>query len=61
MGQYSQEHDDENDDDNVVFSLDLSRNNNDSDSDVNEEERNDVFNLTFWGQIKWHWNHHKKT
>jgi hypothetical protein len=43
----------------VVFSLEPSSNGDDSDSDDNEEERNDVFNLTFWGQIKWHWNHCK--
>jgi hypothetical protein len=58
-GSIHDDHDGDDEDDNVVFSLEPSSDDDNSDSDDNEEERNDILNLTFWGQIKWHWNHHK--
>ncbi len=59
-GSIHDDHDEDDEDDNVVFLVEPSSDDDDFDSDDNEEERNgDVFNLTFWGQIKWHWNHHK--
>jgi hypothetical protein len=60
-GSIQDNHDEDDEDDNVGFRLEPSSNDDDSDSDVYEEETNDVFNLTFWEQIKCHWNYCKQS
>ena len=58
---WGNDHDDNYDDDNIVFSEDAPDDDVDdvaSDSDVDDAARS--FQLTFVGQIEWHWSHHKQ-
>jgi hypothetical protein len=56
---WGNDHDDNDEDDIVVFSLDPSDDVSDDASDSNEDV-GAGFELTFAGQIEWHWNHRKE-